>query len=320
MNNISPLRYPGGKAKFSKLLEKIIEQLDSPVKTFIEPFCGGAGAALELLAHNKVNSIALNDIDPMVCAFWRIVFGKSGQPEHQCQFDFQWLLDSIMETPVTMEHWDLQKALKPSNMREMAFKFIFLNRTSFNGIVHRAGPIGGRKQIGTNKIDCRFNPIKICKQLAFLWNLRDRVKSVENESWKTFIGKFTKKSDLIYFDPPYFYKANLLYGHYFDTDAHKELRDHLQELNNQPWLLSYDDAKEIRDFYSSFESNGMVIDKTYSTSNNNGTGYIGREIIYSNFHQNHQSEITMNKHKTISVVGSIKDVASIQQKRMFECR
>jgi hypothetical protein len=42
--------------------------------------------------------------------------------------------------------------------RDIAVKCLFLNRTTFSGILHgRAGPMGGRKQQSDYKIDCRFN-------------------------------------------------------------------------------------------------------------------------------------------------------------------
>lgn len=50
----SPLRYPGGKSKIAPLIEKIIIRNNLEGCTFVEPFAGGAGVALDLLFNNLV--------------------------------------------------------------------------------------------------------------------------------------------------------------------------------------------------------------------------------------------------------------------------
>ncbi|MDR3260028.1 MAG: DNA adenine methylase, partial [Fusobacteriaceae bacterium] len=45
----SPLRYPGGKAKFYPILLDVFEKNKIKNPLFIEPFAGGAGLGLKLL-------------------------------------------------------------------------------------------------------------------------------------------------------------------------------------------------------------------------------------------------------------------------------
>ena len=51
----SPLRYPGGKGKLAPFMEYMIIQLGHRGGTYIEPFAGGAGIAIELLLNGVVN-------------------------------------------------------------------------------------------------------------------------------------------------------------------------------------------------------------------------------------------------------------------------
>ena len=51
----SPLRYPGGKGKLASFMEYMIDQLGHQGGTYIEPFAGGAGIAMELLLRNVVS-------------------------------------------------------------------------------------------------------------------------------------------------------------------------------------------------------------------------------------------------------------------------
>ena len=59
--NYSPLRYPGGKAKFSPCVKEIIHKSKDEIETYIEPFAGGAGVALDLLFSGEVKRIVIND-------------------------------------------------------------------------------------------------------------------------------------------------------------------------------------------------------------------------------------------------------------------
>ena len=63
--------------------------------------------------------------------------------------------------------------------------------------------------------------------------------------------KYKNASLLYYFDPPFYKKADQLYRYHFDDANHKNLRDKLIKLK-QPWILSYDRAKEIQNLYSAF--------------------------------------------------------------------
>ena len=69
----SPLRYPGGKGKLAPFMELMIRKLNLQGGTYIEPFAGGAGIALDLLFNNLVSHIVLNDYDKAVASFWKAV-------------------------------------------------------------------------------------------------------------------------------------------------------------------------------------------------------------------------------------------------------
>jgi DNA adenine methylase len=66
-------------------------------------------------------------------------------------------------------------------------KCLFLNRTTFSGILHgRAGPIGGRRQTGPYKIDCRFNKVTLEARLRFIGDLynANRLVDVWRKDWR----------------------------------------------------------------------------------------------------------------------------------------
>lgn len=267
----SILRYPGSKARFSGFISKTISLNAGRPRLFVEPFCGGASVSIALLEDGVVDEIAINDVDPLIAQFWMTVFSKE---------DAEWLADRVSEVPLTVEEWKRQKALKPASQREAALKCLYLNRTSFNGIIHQSGPLGGWGQKNI-KIGVRFNRQRIADRILSLSELRSKV-TVANEGWRTFCERFAAdERAIIYLDPPYYHKAEQLYGHVFDEGEHEALRDFLRKLS-RPWLLSYDDAQEVRDLYSEVTSKARVIDNTYSTHPLGGCAFVGRELVFTN--------------------------------------
>jgi DNA adenine methylase len=267
----SLLRYPGSKARFASFIAKAITLNAPRPRLLVEPFCGGASVSLALLESGVVDAVAINDVDPLISQLWSVVFSKAGAG---------WLADQVLQVPLSVEEWKRQKALRPTNRREAALKCLYLNRTSFNGIIHQSGPLGGWTQQKTD-IGVRFNRERISKRIVALSELRGQV-TVGQEGWRSFCQRFSNHSAAIfYLDPPYYHRAEQLYGHVFDADRHEELRDFLKDFE-PPWLLSYDDAPEVRELYEDVTSKARVIDNTYSTHPLGGCAFIGRELVYTN--------------------------------------
>lgn len=267
----SILRYPGGKTRFAPFIQEALGLNKARVRVFAEPFCGGAGVAISLLEAGQVDSIALNDSDPLIAALWRVVFSD----------DAQWLAEQIGVVPLNVDEWKRLKASTPTNDRDLALKALYLNRTSFNGILHKSGPLGGWGQT-KRTLDVRFPRERLATRILQLSELRDRVRPVRCLDWRSFVDELKHDDGVFfYFDPPYFHKAEQLYGHYFDLDEHIAFRDFLNELT-VPWLLSYDDASEIRELYKPLKVTARVIDSTYSAHPIGGASFVGRELFFSN--------------------------------------
>src|SRR5688500_5752652 len=73
----SPLRYPGGKSSLASFLASIIRANNIENCTYVEPYAGGAGAALTMLFLEQVDSIVINDLDKSVYAFWRAILNQT---------------------------------------------------------------------------------------------------------------------------------------------------------------------------------------------------------------------------------------------------
>lgn len=295
--NINPLRYPGGKRWFAPYLERILEINYRCPSLFVEPFAGGAGVSLHLLLTDRVEAIGLADRDPLLASFWKTVFGR----------DASWLLDKIEDTPITLDVWHSMKQGKFTSQRERAFQCLFLNRTSFSGILAKeTGPIGGKSQSSKYKIDCRFNKQRIMENIRFLnENYSDRVLFVWNKSWRYTINELTRRVErdglnarklLLYLDPPFIHKAEDLYRYYFTLVNHLQLRDGLSECD-LPWILSYDDCAESRELYRGLPHS--TLDVLYCSYNGKraSDARAKSELIVSNLNNTLSEILPIGKNK-----------------------
>lgn len=237
----SPLRYPGGKTSLFPFFDKVIKENKLENVTYIEPFAGGAGAALALLFLEKVDKIVINDLDKAIYSFWKSAI-----------FHSEAFIKKINKTPVTIKEWRKQKAIYKnprSNQFDKGFAAFYLNRTNRSGILE-GGPIGGIKQNGRWKIDARFNKNNLCERIYQLALYKNRI-SVFNKDGILLIKEYlNKENTFIYLDPPYFEKGATLYLNHYKKNNHQALADRLNRNSDAFWLLTYDSKKEIRSLYS----------------------------------------------------------------------
>ena len=140
--HVSPLRYPGGKTFLFPFFEKIIKGNNLKAITYVEPFAGGAGAALALLLAGKVERIVINDLDKAIFSFWKSAI-----------FDSEKFVKKIRSTPITVREWKKQRGIysnPESECFDLGFATFFLNRTNVSGILD-GGLIGGLDQSGMYK-------------------------------------------------------------------------------------------------------------------------------------------------------------------------
>ena len=273
---VSPLRYPGGKTCLAPKLEKAIKKTfsDNEKITFVEPYAGGAGAALFLLCSGKVNKIIINDFDRAIYTFWKIAVQ-----------DTDYLIRKIKRTKITIQEWKKQKRIytllqnKPApaleNKKKLAFATLFLNRTNRSGIM-RGGPIGGIRQLSKWKVDERFTKRTIVERLKKIHKFRDKIKVCNSDGIKL-LKKLEKEKEagqyFIFLDPPYFQKGKSLYLNNYRNKDHKKLSNFLMESSLKRWIMTYNDVSSIKNLYEELTIKGFEIqhDAHYSK--------IGREIM-----------------------------------------
>src|SRR3989344_678484 len=243
----TPLRYPGGKAKLTSFVKTIIEDNDLIDGQYVEPYAGGSGVALELLFHEYVSHVYINDISRPVYAFWKSVLDHTEQ-----------LVKLAHDTKLTLPTWDKQKNIlahpDDHNDIQLGFAMFFLNRTNRSGILN-GGIIGGRDQSGPWKMDARYNVEELIFRIESIAKLRHRL-SLSCEDAVDFLKARTKslpKKTLIYLDPPYYEKGKALYLNYYTHDDHVRISEFVtKEIRRQKWIVSYDNVKPIHALYKGY--------------------------------------------------------------------
>jgi DNA adenine methylase len=239
----SPLRYPGGKSSLTGFLAATLQCNGLAGGTYIEPFCGGAGVAINLLLSGYVNNIIINDIDPFIYAFW-----------HSALHETEAFISLIDKTPVTIDEWHRQKIIsKTPNIPtlQLGFATFYLNRCNRSGILG-ANPIGGLQQTGEWKIDARYNKVALITRIEKIAEKRNSIR-IENKDILSFLTDVIQSladRSFIYLDPPYIKQGPALYLNALSVDGHTALAKLLVNECRHVWLLTYDSTEKAKSLYA----------------------------------------------------------------------
>ncbi len=263
----TPLRYPGGKQKLTPFVREVLAENELLGGHYVEPYAGGAGVAIDLLLSNQVCHVHLNDTCPGVYAFWRSVLKRG---EAVCGL--------ISRASMTVEEWQRQREVfrHPTEHDQLALGFatFFLNRCNRSGILS-GGIIGGLSQTGPWKIDARFTRNELIRRIEAITQRASNI-TMRNLDAEEYIQNYLPhlpENTLVYFDPPYFRKADRLYNNHYVEADHAEIAKTIQAKVKLPWMVSYDSGPEIASFYQKRRQ------FTYDLQYNAAAAYKGKELI-----------------------------------------
>lgn len=186
------VKWVGGKRQLLKQFQKLglypPEKIGFDVNknTYFEPFVGGGAVFLDILPINAV----LSDMNAELVATYNII--KTDLPKLISKL-------KIHQKNNSKEYFLKIRAQNLNKLSDVsiAARFIYLNRTCFNGL-YRVNQKGGFN-VPYGKYE---NPLIVDKE-----NLEKIAKALKNvkvlhQDYKKTVAK-AKKGDFIYFDPPY---------------------------------------------------------------------------------------------------------------------
>ena len=264
----SPFRYPGGKFYARKL---ILEHL-IPHTFYAEPFAGGASI---FFAKEKVTHSLLNDKDTELINCYLMI------RDHVEELIT--LLDGIEAKKEN--HVYYKNVYKPTSDLERAFRWYYLNRISYSGIM--------------NMQNC-------------YWGYGDKY-SMQPKNWPTHLRRCSKKLQgveitctdfeqaiervpngaFLFVDPPYFAAdQDKFYTCSFEKETHFRLSDALRQHSHRlTFLLTYDNSPEVRALY---DWTNQMLDKEWNytisrtddqskKTQDKGKRYTGKEVFIMNY-------------------------------------
>lgn len=189
----------------------------------------------------------------------------------------------IRNTDITLENWHEfslyrnNDYLQDKTSVQIGFAGLFLNRTNFSGIL-KANPLGGLNQQSQYPINCRFNKDKIInsiQQLSLYGNKITLYNLDAIDFMKQALRYKRNRKTFVYIDPPYYKEGANLYRCYYTHEQHMLLSKFILS-KTYPWLISYDNAEEIRKMYKQLSPLTIHMDYSVHTSRN------AEELLISN--------------------------------------
>jgi len=229
------LKWVGGK---TKLLPKIYENFPKEFHDYYEPFLGGGSVFLNFPLNKQ---LFLSDINSDLILCYTFIRESN-------DFEFKLFLKDLkyLYKTHTKDHYYERRDKKNMEVYQNVSKFIYLNKTCFNGLyrVNKSGKfnvsIGSIKQID---IDLEIENLK-----NFRKHLKKMNVSFENDSYEKIKPK---KNDFVYLDPPYFNTFNCYTKKNFDQNKLKDFCDDLNEKGIY-FLLSNINCDEMKNLYKDY--------------------------------------------------------------------
>ena len=270
------VKWVGGKRQLLRQFRELglypPEDFNPITNTYYEPFVGGGAVFFDLLPKNA----KLSDLNNELVTTYNVI--KNNVDE---------LIQSMQKHIYDKEYYLGVRAKKVEDLSdvEVASRFIFLNRTGFNGLyrVNKSGqfnvPFG------------RYNNPVICDE-DNLRRVSDALQDVTitHQDYKNVL-KTAKSGDFIYLDPPYYpINATSSFTSYtaegFLEKEQTELRDTFVKLHEKGCfvMLSNSDTPFINELYSGID--GIIINKITAgrsiNSKGSGRGKI-TEVLVTNY-------------------------------------
>jgi len=262
-----PVKWAGGKGGLIPQFEPLFPK--GPWDLYIEPFVGGGAVFFHLLPLRAV----LIDNNEELINFYMVV-----------RDNLEELLVDLRKHENTAEYYYRIRALKPEELTpvERASRFLYLNKTGYNGLWR----VNGKGQ--HNVPFGRYKNPKIVDEP----NLRQVSRALARA--EILLGDFSlamnyaKPGTFVYFDPPYHpLSETARFTSYtrdgFDEDDQRRLADVFRQLDRKGCLvmLSNSDTPFIRDLYAGYDIQ-VVYAKRAINCRGDGRGPI-TELVIRNY-------------------------------------
>ena len=269
------IKWVGGK---KGLISQLMPLLPSNFNNYFEPFVGGGALFFELYSLGKLKNkkIYLFDINEELINAYKVVQQfpsqlldelKKFQQKHSKEFYYE------------VREWDRNENFKNFDEVLRAARFIYLNKTCFNGLyrVNKKGYFN--VPMGRYKNPKIFDEELIMNASYALKNAKIEVADFSK------VLEFAQVNDFIYFDPPYYPLSDTSnFTSYTDLvfleKKKKRLYQVYKELDKKGGFVmeSNSDTEFIKDLYKEYKID-IVYMHRFINSKKEGRGKISEVVI-----------------------------------------
>lgn len=193
------IKWAGGK---SQLLKEIRKKYPERIERYCEPFVGGGAVLLDVLANFQPKEVLINDINAeLINLYIQIRDNVELLISNLSKFqELYWTMDESNRKVFYIKQRErFNYGIQSGNISEaeIAYLFIFLNKTCFNGLyrVNKKGlfnvPIGSYKK----PLICDTDNLRLVSSLL------QNVKIICGDYSET--ADFINENTFVYIDPPY---------------------------------------------------------------------------------------------------------------------
>lgn len=271
-NNIPTfVKWAGGK---KQLIDQFKQFFPKEIDRYFEPFVGGGAILFYILKNYKPKEVYIFDINEELINTYEVI-----------RDDVKNLIEDLKKLKKlhNKEYYYQIRAENPILLSKLtrATRFIYLNKTCFNGLYRVNSKGGFNVPMGkyTNPLICPEEDLLEISKL--LKNVKIYNLSFEN------CLKFTRKEDFIYFDPPYYPLKKSSFTTYtkniFLEEEQKKLREVFEKLNNKGCkiMLSNSDTNFIKELYKDYNTHFVNATRMINCNGKN-RGKI-TEIVVTNY-------------------------------------
>lgn len=263
------IKWAGGKRQ---LLDILHAAAPKNFDSYYEPFIGGGALFFSLLPH----SATISDVNPELINCYQVI-----------RDDVEALIRSLQQHTNTAEHFYDVRAKDPANMTpiQRASRFIYLNKTCFNGLYRENR--SGQFNVPFGRY---VNPKIVDKEnlLAISTYLQSSDVKINCDGYQAILNH-AKPGDFVYFDPPYVPMTKTAsFASYvkggFSLDDQAELANVFAALSKQGVLvmLSNSNTPVIHELYKGF--NIRTIHATRAINCKGGKrGKEANEVLVTNY-------------------------------------
>lgn len=250
----TPLRYPGGKSRATKIL---LEYIPERYNRYVEPFIGGGSMALALQKARPDLQITINDLYTPLYAFWKTL-QDDGPALTQHLFQTKTALSAYEDKEdVIKAHRDAfdlakERLNEDLSLYEMGYYFYICNKCSFSGLSESSSFSAQASQ--SNFSERGINSLPYYHQVIRDWDIKntDYASVLDEEAAFNFL------------DPPYLIKDNL-YGKKGDMHKsfdHQRMADILNTDFQGMTMITYNSCPEVEALYPNWSK--LQWDLTYT--------------------------------------------------------